>query len=193
MQPATSSVAIEALKKILPARNRTTVSIEEFTRAAVLVPLIRSADRTDVLLTLRTHDVETHKGQVSFPGGVEDETDASIVATALRETQEELGINPDQVEVLGILDDLATPTGFVITPVVGALTRMPSIVSNPSEVAETFTVPLDFFRDASKGRSELREFRGAKREIWFYEMEGRTIWGATAMIMRSLIELLEPS
>jgi 8-oxo-dGTP pyrophosphatase MutT (NUDIX family) len=193
MQPATSSVAIEALKKILPARNRATVSIKEFTRAAVLVPLVRSAGSTDVLLTLRTHDVETHKGQVSFPGGVADKADANIVATALRETHEELGIKPAQVEILGILDDLATPTGFVITPVVGALAGMPSIVPNPSEVAETFTVPLDFFRDATKGRSEIREFRGAKREIWFYEMEGRTIWGATAMIMRSMIELLEPS
>jgi len=193
MRPASSSDSIEALRKIPPSQNRVTVSIGGFTRAAVLVPLIRTADTTDVLLTLRTHDVETHKGQISFPGGVTDETDSSMVATALRETQEELGIDPARVEVLGILDDLATPTGFVITPVVGVLAGMPSIVPNPSEVAETFTVPLDFFRDATKGRSEIREFRGAKREIWFYEMEGRTIWGATAMIMRSLIELLELS
>jgi 8-oxo-dGTP pyrophosphatase MutT (NUDIX family) len=116
-----------------------------------------------------------------------DRSDAGIVHTALREAKEELGIGAELVEVRGLLDDLAVPSGFIITPVVGILRGLPPLVPNPQEVAEAFTVPLVFFRDPASGRSELRDFQGGKREVWFYQHGEHNIWGATAMIVRSLM------
>jgi 8-oxo-dGTP pyrophosphatase MutT (NUDIX family) len=153
----------------------------------VLVPLILGGEGAELLFTRRTDHVETHKGQISFPGGMADDADADIVQTALREAEEELGIAAGLIDIKGILDDLAVPSGFTITPVVGILSALPLLTPNPREVAEAFTVPLAFFCDPANGRSELWDYRGAKREVWFYEHGEHTIWGATAMIVRSLL------
>jgi 8-oxo-dGTP pyrophosphatase MutT (NUDIX family) len=166
---------------------RNVLAIEGFRRAGVLVPLILGGDGAHLLFTKRTDRVETHKGQISFPGGMADEGDTDIVHTALREAEEELGIGANLVEIKGILDDLAVPSGFIITPVVGILGALPLLTLNPQEVAEAFTVPFAFFCNPANGRSELRDYRGEKREVWFYEHGAHTIWGATAMIVRSLL------
>ncbi len=161
-----------------------------FTPAAVLIPLVLKAGAVDILLTRRTEDVETHKGQISFPGGMVDEGDTSRRHTALRETEEELGIAPAHVEVLGMLDDLFTPTGFLITPVVGIVGPIPQMKPNPREVAEVFTVPLPFFADPENGRREMLSTPLGEREVWFYEYQGRVIWGATAAMIRNLCDIL---
>jgi 8-oxo-dGTP pyrophosphatase MutT (NUDIX family) len=166
---------------------RSALSIEGFRSAGVLVPLILAGGTAELIFTKRTDDVETHKGQISFPGGMTDPEDGDILATALREAHEELGIAPSLVTIRGLLDDLAVPSGFIITPVVGTLGGLPALTPNPAEVAEVFTVPLEYFCDPSNGRMELRDYRGMKHEVWFYEHGGHTIWGATAMIVRSLI------
>jgi len=166
---------------------RSVLSIDGFHRAGVLVPVILRGGETDLLFTRRTDHVETHKGQISFPGGMRDEGDTDIIQTSLREAEEELGIGPSLIDVRGILDDLAVPSGFIITPVVGILSGLPPLAPNPREVAEAFTVPLGFFCSPGSGRSELRDFRGGKREVWFYQYAEHTIWGATAMIVRSLL------
>jgi 8-oxo-dGTP pyrophosphatase MutT (NUDIX family) len=166
---------------------RNVLAIDGFRRAGVLVPLILGSGGADLLFTKRTDHVETHKGQISFPGGMVEEGDADIVHTALREAEEELGIGAKHIEIKGILDDLAVPSGFIITPVVGILDALPLLTPNPLEVAEAFTVPFAFFCNPANGRSELREYRGGRREVWFYEHGEHTIWGATAMIVRSLL------
>lgn len=180
----------ELLRKHLPLPGRAKIDIAGFRRAAVLVPVLPAGAGSGLLLTKRTDEVETHKGQIAFPGGVTDPGDGDIVHTALRECEEELGIDPAGVDVLGILDDLATPTGFVITPVVGLLPALPALTINPAEVAEAFVVPVDFFRDPAHGRVEKRMFRGEQREVWFYGSGDRLIWGATAMIIRTLLARL---
>jgi 8-oxo-dGTP pyrophosphatase MutT (NUDIX family) len=178
---------IRGLARLSLTGERKTLSIDGFHRAGVLVPLIVSDAGGDLLFTRRTDHVETHKGQISFPGGMTDKSDTDIVHTSLREAHEELGIAGELIDVRGILDDLAVPSGFIITPVVGTLRALPVLVPNPREVAEAFTVPLGFFCDPLNGRSELREFQGGKREVWFYQHGEHNIWGATAMIVRSLM------
>jgi 8-oxo-dGTP pyrophosphatase MutT (NUDIX family) len=163
------------------------VAVEGFRSAAVLVPVIAGATGPELLLTKRTLDVETHKGQISFPGGMRDREDASHEATALRETEEELGIAPSRIEILGLLDDIATPTGFVITPVVGFLKTLPPLAPNPAEVAESFTVPWSIFLDPANVRTEVREFMGERRTIWFFDTGRHIVWGATAAIIHALL------
>lgn len=178
---------LSGLTRLSLTGERNVLAIEEFRRAGVLVPLILGVEGADLLFTRRTDHVETHKGQISFPGGMADESDADIVHTALREAEEELGIGAKLVDIKGKLDDLAVPSGFIITPVVGILGALPSLTPNPQEVAEAFTVPLAFFCNPANGRSELRDYRGGRREVWFYEHGEHIIWGATAMIVRSLL------
>lgn len=174
----------------IPRFPRRKLSIAEYHRAGVLVPLIQVAGTYDLLFMKRTDSVETHKGQISFPGGMMDDGDSDIVQTALREAHEELGINPADVTVVGSLDDLATPSRFVITPVVGLIEVPPLFVPNTTEVADVFQVPLEFFADPENGRVEIRRFKGENHEVWFYESGSHTIWGATAMIIRSLLRIL---
>jgi len=178
---------MRGLLELAAPGGRRGLAIEGFRRAGVLVPLVIGSRKPELLFTKRTEEVESHKGQISFPGGMADEGDVDIVETALREAREEVGIAASAVTVRGILDDLAVPSGFIITPVVGTLDALPALTPNPAEVAEAFTVPLEFFCNPGNGRSEVRELRGMKREVWFYEHGKHTIWGATAMIVRSLV------
>jgi len=179
---------LRGLARLSLSGKRDTLAIEGFHRAGVLVPLILTEGEARLLFTRRTDHVETHKGQISFPGGMKDADDGDIVRTALRETEEELGIGANLIEVRGLLDDIAVPSGFIITPVVGILQGVPPLSPNPQEVAEAFTVPLDFFLDPASGRTEVREFRGSSRVVWFYQYGGHNIWGATAMIVRSFLQ-----
>jgi 8-oxo-dGTP pyrophosphatase MutT (NUDIX family) len=159
-------------------------------QAAVLVPVVISGPVPALVFTQRTETVETHKGQVSFPGGMVEESDRDIVYTAIREGFEEIGLMEADLDVVGLLDDLATPTGFIITPVV-VLAR-PSVPFRPNadEVAGVFEVPLAFFADPANGRMEYLMVEGRQREVWHYTTEGHTIWGATAAIVRSLLRVL---
>ncbi|MBI5474697.1 MAG: CoA pyrophosphatase [Ignavibacteriae bacterium] len=164
---------------------RLTLHTEGYTRASVLVPIF--VDRgIELLFTKRTETVEKHKGQISFPGGVADDADAEAVATAVREAEEEIGLHQSCIEIIGMLDDMIVPTGFLITPVVGVICSPPPLVVNSGEVAEVFRAPLEFFANEKNGRREAMMFRGKAREVWFYEFQGHTIWGATALIIRSL-------
>jgi len=162
-------------------------------RAAVLVPIITGTKGIDILLTHRTDRVEHHKNQISFPGGTVDNKDKSIIDAALRETEEELGIHSDCVEILGVIDEVTTPSHFLITPVIGILKSLPRLRVNHIEVQQAFTAPLAFFDDENNMRMEYRTFEGKKREVYFYEYEDKTIWGVTAFIIRLLLRRIAES
>jgi 8-oxo-dGTP pyrophosphatase MutT (NUDIX family) len=157
--------------------------------AAVLVPVLLHGREPLLLFTRRTDRVETHKGQISFPGGTVDAGDADVVTTALREMHEELGIEPSRVEPLGLLDDLATPTGFRITPVVGILRVLPVYLPNTEEVEEVFEAPVSALLDPNICSSEVLVLGGITRQVWTYTYGPHRIWGATALILRNLLSL----
>jgi 8-oxo-dGTP pyrophosphatase MutT (NUDIX family) len=116
-----------------------------------------------------------------------DGSDTDLTETALREAYEEIGVAREHVEVLGLLDDIATPAGFIITPVVGYIASQPRLTLNTSEVAEAFEVPLSFFADPSNARMEIRQVKGREYEVWHYDTGSHVIWGATAKIVRILL------
>ena len=157
-------------------------------RAAVLVPLFEGSTGIEVLLTKRTELVEHHKGQISFPGGAADEADADAVATALREAEEEIGLDPKSVEVLGYLEEFETPSGFLITPVAGLLKSKPKLKLNRDEVEEAFWVPVDFFLDEANENREEREWRGKMHAVYSYQFGGHRVWGATAAMLRGFLK-----
>ena len=186
----------EMIKRNLKIYKRQELSGSDFPgfrRAAVLVPIFPTTEGLSVLLTVRTEAVETHKGQISLPGGMMDAGDTDIVETALLESCEEIGLNAERVEILGLLDDTIVPSKFIITPVVGYLKSRPSARARTSEVAEVFDIPLAFFADDKNARAEERELGGRKFPLWFYNYNGKIIWGATAGILRNLVKLLSSS
>jgi 8-oxo-dGTP pyrophosphatase MutT (NUDIX family) len=158
--------------------------------AAVLVPIVQRAEALTVLFTQRTTHLRAHAGQVSFPGGRAEPGDASPEFTALREAQEEIGLRPERVEVLGRLPDYHTRTGYVVAPIIGLVTLPLELAPDPREVEEVFEVPLAFLLDPANHRRQTREWQG--RIVTFYEMpyESRYIWGATAGMIVNLSRLL---
>jgi 8-oxo-dGTP pyrophosphatase MutT (NUDIX family) len=153
--------------------------------AAVLVPVC-ARDTLTVLLTERTPHLTVHGGQIAFPGGRIDVGDAGAAAAALREANEEIGLDPRLVEPLGFLDPYRTSTGYLITPLVALVEPRFTLTVNPHEVAGVFEVPLGFLMDQTNHRIESRDWRGAERRFYAMPYEQRYIWGATAGIIRTL-------
>jgi 8-oxo-dGTP pyrophosphatase MutT (NUDIX family) len=161
-------------------------------RAAVLVPLVERDGALHVLLTQRTEHLSNHAGQISFPGGRAEETDSSPIETALREAMEEIGLDRSHVEIVGVLPEHVTGTGYRVTPIVGIVTPPIELMADPNEVAEIFEVPLAFLMDGMNHQHlsyELPEGKGRRR---FYAMpyEDYFIWGATAAMLRNLFHFL---
>lgn len=175
----------------LSSRRRHVISDPSLTCAAVLVPLLVRDGEWCLLVTQRTQQVEHHKGQMSFPGGACDVTDASLEATALRETYEEIGVPPEAVEVLGALDDLPTVTSFVITPFIGVIPHPFPYRLSPVEVDAVVEVPLAFLGHPSNLRIERLEYRGEDHDVLFWDYGTHVIWGATARVIKGLVDLLE--
>ena len=176
----------ERLRGALP-RDVPEPSSDEGTPAAVLVPVVDVAEPT-VLLTVRSDLVGDHRGEISFPGGVRHPEDVDLLETALRETEEELGIPREAFEVLGPLPP--TPTvvsGYVIQPFVGILARRPELVPSPVEIAEVLELEID--RLAGVEEEVHRETGPGIRRSWFaYTLDGYTVWGATGRILHSFLE-----
>jgi 8-oxo-dGTP pyrophosphatase MutT (NUDIX family) len=165
----------------------------EATPAAVLVPLYQDHGRWHVLYTRRTESVDSHRGQVSFPGGRIEVQDAGPEQAALRETQEEIGLAPESVDVLGRLDSLLTVTQFLVTPVVGLIPWPTTFHLNSVEVATTFGVSLDWLSDPDNLEVRLRRplVPGPSVPVYYYRpFQDEVIWGATARITLDLLEAL---
>lgn len=156
--------------------------------AAVLVPLLDRGGETCVLLTRRAEGLRKHGGQYAFPGGRRDEGDRDAVATALRESEEEVGIAPSDVRVLGLLDDYITSSGYVVTPVVGWIPHPYAYRPSEGEVALVLELPLQAFLTPQRARTLL--FEGFRRIVMAFDVEGHFIWGATASMLRDLARRL---
>jgi 8-oxo-dGTP pyrophosphatase MutT (NUDIX family) len=160
--------------------------------AAVLVPVVMRAPLT-VLLTQRTDSLSSHAGQIAFPGGKIEEDDRDPIAAALREAQEEIGLDPSFVEPLGYLDAYRTGTGYRIYPVVALVRPGFELRLDAREVADAFEVPLSFLMDARNHQTHDRTLRGVKRRFYAMPFEEKYIWGATAGIMRNMHQRLFPA
>lgn len=194
--PLTRALIAERLARPAPppdAHDLHVIALAEGTRvteAAVLVPLVNRAGRLQVLFTQRTPHLDDHASQISFPGGRVEAADASREETALRETEEETGIERARVSLLGKLPDYEIPSGFRIAPVVGWIEPPFTLRPDPFEVAEVFEAPLEHFLDpASYQRREYR-LRGRHRHYMAVPYEGRYIWGATAGMLYCLCRML---
>ncbi|HWO93979.1 MAG TPA: CoA pyrophosphatase [Dehalococcoidia bacterium] len=159
--------------------------------SAVLVPLYVESSRYHILFTKRSDHVEHHKGQISFPGGAQDPDDPDLLHTALRETHEEIGVDPADVEVLGQLDDFVTITNFRVRPYVGLIRRSPyEFIYNRHEVAEVLVVPVSHLVDDRNIAEELRQVGERQVMMRSYVFEDHVIFGATAFMLRAFLDLL---
>jgi 8-oxo-dGTP pyrophosphatase MutT (NUDIX family) len=154
--------------------------------AAVLVPIIDRAQSPSLLLTTRAGHLRQHAGQISFPGGRIEAGDDDVLGAALRETQEEIGVEPSYVQPLGFLPDQIVLTGFRITPVVALLRPGFSMRVDATEVAEVFEMPLEYLSHEENFRSTRRVLRGVEVTLKDVHFEGRVVWGATAGLLQML-------
>ena len=178
---------VPEVRRRLAARTARNAHVPGFLRAAVLVPLLFKEAAPYVLFTQRSQHVETHKGQISFPGGMIEDTDDGPAAAAVRETEEEIGIPADQIELLGRLDELPTNTSsFVITPFVGTIPDGAASLTSDLEVARILEVPLAVLLDPANRETDPRTGN------WQYLWEDAVIWGATARILSGFLSILSP-
>jgi len=159
--------------------------------AGVLIPVIeRDTTNLSLLLTQRSAELKHHAGQVSFPGGGWEPDDTDIVATALRETHEEVGISQDDVTVIGYLSPMPTITGYAVTPIVGVVSGDIELRLDRTEVEYSFEVPLRFLMDVGNQKMVNFDLDGRATTMAEYHYDGQRIWGATAFIIQELIKLL---
>ena len=172
-------------EKLLPAS-----LLRSLRPASVLVPVLRRAAGLSLLLTRRSESLRSHKGQISFPGGRREESDVSAAAAALREAEEEVGIPPASVEVIGYLDDYPTITGYLVTPVIGLVGNLQPFKPCAREVAEVFEIPLDFALEPSNFERKILTQRGIN--VPFFELNHGPwrIWGATAGMLWNLAQVV---
>ncbi|OLC34737.1 MAG: hypothetical protein AUH81_11750 [Candidatus Rokubacteria bacterium 13_1_40CM_4_69_5] len=177
-------------RKRLDVRQRRVVPMGVLVQAAVLIPIV---DRGAPYLVFakRTDRVGHHKGQISFPGGVVDPSDASFLEAALRECEEEIGLPRRAVEPLGALDDTETvATQFVITPFVGLVREPVAWRPDGGEIERVIEVPWSALTDPGAFRVEMWERDGVRRPVYFYDYQGETVWGATARILKGYLDLI---
>jgi len=172
----------QQIQKILRHHRKKKITGENLKASAVLIPLFYNQGQYHVLFTERSEEVDFHKGQVCFPGGTREPSDSSLLQTALRETEEEIGLRAKDVEILGEFDDNVTLTSnYVISPFVALIPHPYPLKADGREIREIFSVPLLFLMDEAN----------FKQESYEYEYEGHIIWGATARILRQFIHLLK--
>lgn len=179
----------EYIRTILSQHTRRIIPREDLRESAVLLPLCWKEGEPQVVVTMRSMDVEHHKGEICFPGGRAESDDGSLVQTALREAEEEIGLDREDVDVLGMLDDHISIVGYHITPVVGAIPYPYDFcINNESETL--LLAPLGKALSESAWMAEKSHFRGRDINIYFMEIEGGVVWGATARMLKHFADLI---
>jgi 8-oxo-dGTP pyrophosphatase MutT (NUDIX family) len=172
----------QQIENILSHHEKKKITGQNLVASAVLIPIFHEQDQYRILFTERSYEVNFHKGQICFPGGTQEPFDSTLLQTALREINEEIGLETENIEILGELDDTLTfVTNYVISPFVAFISTPPALRTNGREVRGTFSVPLSFLLDEANFKQDSQS----------YEYEGHTIWGATARILRQFIGLLK--
>jgi 8-oxo-dGTP pyrophosphatase MutT (NUDIX family) len=183
----------EYVKQVLQAHRRRELSVPGRRLAAVLMPLYRHNDDYGIIFTQRSQTLYYHRGQIAFPGGGHEPHDASLQHTALRESAEEIGLQPTDVHVLGQLDDLLTTnSNYLVRPFVGVIPYPYPFQIDPRETAGIIEVPLAFLRQHNPAGEEVREYEGRLVRSVFFTYETHLIWGATAKILKQFLDLLGP-
>jgi 8-oxo-dGTP pyrophosphatase MutT (NUDIX family) len=189
-----ANTQLERLHEVLDRRVRRSIdTAPPLLRAGVLIPLVRRGDGIELVFTRRTDTVLTHKGQISFPGGQREDSDVETVETALRESYEEIGLEPSRVTVLGELDDVFTAvSSFVITPVVGVVDGgIANLVLAPDEVKSLLVVPVAQLLDPDVHTTETRNVGEQQYRIHYYTVGDDVIWGATGRIVYQFLKAWE--
>ena len=180
----------QRLRQALSRRQKQHIINNNCKPAAVLLPVYYKNGEYHILFTKRTEKVMTHKGQISFPGGVSEEGDTSLVDTALRECEEEIGLTSDQVEILGELDDITTETtGYIISPFVGLIPYPYQFKVNGEEIEEIIEVPISALLDRNYLHLENKVKEDKIVNLYSYHYQGRVIWGATARILKQFLDI----
>jgi 8-oxo-dGTP pyrophosphatase MutT (NUDIX family) len=179
----------EAIAEIFRRRIARAADRPGFRQAAVLLPLYENESGPHLVLTKRTEMVPTHKGQISFPGGGFEEADGDLLATALREAEEEIGLHPKDVEIVGALDDTFTVSSqHVVRPFVGFIPYPYLFHPEPFEIERLIQLPISALLGGVPFREEVWEREGRPLTVFFYEYDGDTIWGLTARILKQFVE-----
>lgn len=172
----------------------------DYPEAGVLVPVVDDLANPRIVFTLRSAHLNTHRGQVAFPGGKRDKSDASLTETALRETHEEIGLPPDQVHVVAPLSQVMSRHGILVTPYVGVIPAEAPLKANPAEIDSIFEVPVEFFLEDVRERTDVISFMNHTFHVPCYRWETYQIWGLSAIVLVDFlnavydagIDLLEP-
>ncbi|MFC4260169.1 NUDIX hydrolase [Marinobacter lacisalsi] len=172
----------------------------DYPEASVLVPVTDNAGAPEILLTLRSENLSTHRGQVAFPGGKRDASDPSLAHTALRETHEEIGLPPDQVHLISPLSQVISRYGILVTPYVGVVPADHPLTPNPHEIESIFHVPVEFLLEDRREHTDVLPFLDNTYYVPSYRWQGYRIWGLTAVVLVDFlnavydarINLLEP-
>lgn len=179
------------LKKRLAQRQKRHIDDAERVPSAVLIPLYENQGQYHIVLIRRTETVKTHQGQISFPGGTRELADRTLLETAIRESSEEIGLRPGDIEILGELDDEVTTTSnYIVTPFVAMIPWPYPFVKNKSEVDEVIQAPVTALMDSACLKPDTEFLNGQEVRSYTYCYKGKVIWGATARILNKLLDIL---
>lgn len=181
----------EELERILSQREKRYINEPSRMPSAVLIPIYQKQGHYYIVLIRRTETVKTHKGQISFPGGVRDINDRTLLHTAIRESREEIGLHMKDIEIIGELDDeITTTSNYIVTPFVAMIPWPYRFTKNKDEVAEIMEVPITVLLDKGCLKANTETLNGKPIDSYTYYYQGKVIWGATARILKKLLDII---